>query len=109
MKDYAAVANQLGISHMLSFSQTKNKNIVLRVARFHQGPTLHFRVPAYSLTKHVRGLQRRPYDSAAAFNTPPPVRVTLSITLSVTLSVYSSFSLSPCPLKRSLCCADRWW
>lgn len=74
MKDYAAVASQLGISHMLSFSQTKNKNIVMRVARFHQGPTLHFRVPAYSLTKHVRALQRRPYDSAAAFNTPPLVR-----------------------------------
>lgn len=73
MKDYASVASQLGISHILSFSQTKNKNIVLRIARFHQGPTLHFRVPAYSLTKHVRGLQRRPYDSAAAFHTPPLV------------------------------------
>lgn len=79
MKDYASVASQLGISHMLSFSQTKNKNIVLRVARFHQGPTLHFRVPAYSLTKHVRGLQRRPYDSAAAFNTPPLVFALLCI------------------------------
>ena len=74
MKDYASVATHLGISHILSFAQTKNKNIVLRIAKFHQGPTLHFRIPAYSLTKHVRTLQKRPYDSSAAFNTAPLVR-----------------------------------
>lgn len=73
VKDYASVASQLGITHLLSFSQTKNKNVVMRIARFHQGPTLHFRIRGYSLSRHIRDLQKRPFDSAAAFNTPPLV------------------------------------
>lgn len=72
MKDYCAVASQLGISHILAVSETK-QNIVLRVARFQNGPTLHFRIPQYSLTKQVRSLQRRPFDSTSAYLTPPLV------------------------------------
>jgi ribosome biogenesis protein SSF1/2 len=32
---------------------------------------LHFRIPQYCLTKHVRATQKRPFDSSAAFLTPP--------------------------------------
>ena len=37
------------------------------------GPTLHFRCTNYSLCRQVRAAQRRPYDSHAAFLTPPLV------------------------------------
>ena len=72
VKDYTAVASQLGISHILAVTETKS-NIVLRVARFQNGPTLHFRIPQYSLAKHVRSMQRRPFDSSSAYLTPPLV------------------------------------
>jgi ribosome biogenesis protein SSF1/2 len=69
-KDYASIASQFGITHLLAFSETKS-NIILRIARFYNGPTLHFRIPQYCLTKHVRATQKRPFDSSAAFLTPP--------------------------------------
>mmetsp|Transcript_1366 Transcript_1366/g.2866 ORF Transcript_1366/g.2866 Transcript_1366/m.2866 type:complete len:421 (+) Transcript_1366:31-1293(+) len=72
MKDYAAVANQLGITHLMVISQTQN-NVILRLARIPDGPTLHFRINQYSLSRQVRATQRRPYDSPAAFMTPPLV------------------------------------
>mmetsp|Transcript_8502 Transcript_8502/g.12688 ORF Transcript_8502/g.12688 Transcript_8502/m.12688 type:complete len:423 (-) Transcript_8502:118-1386(-) len=71
-KDYASVASHLGITHLLAISETKS-NIVLRVGRFHNGPTLHFRIPQYSLCKHVRASQRRPFESSAAYLTAPLV------------------------------------
>jgi ribosome biogenesis protein SSF1/2 len=65
MKDYAAVAGQLGITHLIVISQTQN-NVIMRLARFPEGPTLHFRINHYSLSRQVRSTQRRPYDSPAA-------------------------------------------
>lgn len=55
---------------MLAFSETRS-NIILRIAKFHNGPTLHFRIPQYCLTKHIRASQKRPFESNAAFLTPP--------------------------------------
>ncbi|KAJ2852715.1 rRNA-binding ribosome biosynthesis protein [Coemansia brasiliensis] len=49
IKDYQAVSNQLGLTHLLLFSQTTSTN--LRIARFPRGPTLYFRVEKYSLAK----------------------------------------------------------
>jgi ribosome biogenesis protein SSF1/2 len=72
MKDYAAVANQLKVSHLFAISQTKS-NIVMRLAKFHNGPTLHFRLSEYCLGKHVRATQKRPFESSAAYQTPPLV------------------------------------
>ena len=72
MKDYLAVASHLGISHILAVSETQS-NILLRIARFQNGPTLHFRIPQYSLAKNVRSLQKRPFDSTSAYLTPPLV------------------------------------
>eukprot|EP00598_Pedospumella_elongata_P005268 CAMPEP_0184980784 /NCGR_PEP_ID=MMETSP1098-20130426/10674_1 /TAXON_ID=89044 /ORGANISM="Spumella elongata, Strain CCAP 955/1" /LENGTH=419 /DNA_ID=CAMNT_0027504265 /DNA_START=86 /DNA_END=1345 /DNA_ORIENTATION=+ len=72
MKDYSAVAGQLGITHLVVVSQTQ-QNVIMRLGRFPDGPTLHFRINAYSLSRQVRATQRRPYDSPAAFMTPPLV------------------------------------
>ncbi len=65
MKDYSAVAGQLGITHLVVISQTQ-QNVIMRLGRFPDGPTLHFRINAYSLSRQVRATQRRPYDSPAA-------------------------------------------
>jgi len=72
MKDYVVVCGQLGVSHLLVLTQT-TRNIVLRVGRTPVGPTLHFRVMKYSLSRQVRAAQKRPYESPAAFSTPPLV------------------------------------
>jgi len=72
MKDYTAVAGQLGVTHLLTISQTK-KHIVLRVGRTPSGPTLHFHVIHYSLARQVRSLQKRPFESPAAYMAPPLV------------------------------------
>lgn len=68
MKDFAAVAGQLGVSHLLVVSQT-DKNVVMRISRFPNGPTLHFRIGKYSLARQVRLLQKRPFESPAACKT----------------------------------------
>eukprot|EP01039_Chlorochromonas_danica_P012760 gene12760-14679_t len=70
MKDYATVATQLSITHLLVFSQTEN-NVILRVARHPDGPTLHFRVQQFMPAKLVKAAQKRPYESEAAFHTSP--------------------------------------
>ncbi|KAJ1440160.1 Brix domain-containing protein [Ochromonadaceae sp. CCMP2298] len=66
MKDYAGVAGHIGVTHLLIVSQTKH-NIVMRMGRVPDGPTLHFRVCQYSLARQVRLTQKRPYESSVAF------------------------------------------
>mgnify|MGYP003706126633 CR=1 FL=1 len=73
MKDYGAVANQLGVSHMMLISETEAHNVVLRIARAGTGPTLHFHVQEYSLASTVRANQKRPHENAANYLTPPLV------------------------------------
>eukprot|EP01041_Mallomonas_annulata_P006708 gene6708-13596_t len=72
VKDYSSVAGQLGVSHLLIVSQTKS-NIILRICRHPNGPTVHFKIKQYSLCKHIRASQRRPYDSTSSYLTPPLV------------------------------------
>lgn len=72
MKDYVSVSGQLGVTHILAVSQTK-KNVVLKIAKAPEGPTIHFRINSYSLSHQVKALQKRPYDSQAAFTTSPLV------------------------------------
>jgi ribosome biogenesis protein SSF1/2 len=62
----------LGISHMLAFSQNKEK-LNFRVAKTPQGPTLTFRVHQFSLAKHVQKLQRRPVNTNTLAANPPIV------------------------------------
>lgn len=65
IKDYIDVAGMLGVSHIIGLSQTKS-NVVLRLTRVPSGPTLHFRINAYSLARQVRALQKRPYEATQA-------------------------------------------
>ncbi|MGH0148523.1 UNVERIFIED_CONTAM: hypothetical protein FKN15_024215 [Acipenser sinensis] len=52
LKDFAAVAGPLGVTHFLIFTKTEN-SVNLRLARLPRGPTLHFKVAQYSLIKDV--------------------------------------------------------
>jgi len=72
IKDFTSVAGHLGLSHILAFSQTEN-NIILRIGRFPNGPTVHFKVLNYSLADQVRGIQKKPYNSVIAYHFPPLV------------------------------------
>ena len=66
LKDYTSVAGVLGVSHLLTVSQTNSDNVVLRIARNSTGPTLHFKIVNYSLCGHIKAIQKRPYDSSKA-------------------------------------------
>ena len=78
MKDYIAVAGQLGITHLLVLSQTKSNtngssNIVLKMGKYPSGPTLHFHITKYTLCRQVHASQKHPFESASAYLTPPLV------------------------------------
>eukprot|EP00560_Eucampia_antarctica_P006918 CAMPEP_0197823746 /NCGR_PEP_ID=MMETSP1437-20131217/1058_1 /TAXON_ID=49252 ORGANISM="Eucampia antarctica, Strain CCMP1452" /NCGR_SAMPLE_ID=MMETSP1437 /ASSEMBLY_ACC=CAM_ASM_001096 /LENGTH=468 /DNA_ID=CAMNT_0043423057 /DNA_START=70 /DNA_END=1473 /DNA_ORIENTATION=- len=66
------LSGPMGISHFLSLTQNASK-LNLRVARAPTGPTLSFKVNQFSLTRQVRAVQRRPYDSQQAFAQAPIV------------------------------------
>ena len=72
LKDFISVASPLGVTHLVMLSQTE-KGPILRIGRIPRGPTLTFRVTAYSLAAAVRSSQRRPVDIASAFEHPPLV------------------------------------
>ena len=72
------LAGPMGITHILSISQNESK-LSLRLARTPVGPTLTFKIQQFSLCKHVRRVQRRPFDinsAAAKITTHPPIVVT---------------------------------
>lgn len=80
IKDYIAVATQLGVSHLMVLSQTKSNNensphhnVVLKMGRVPSGPTLHFHVTRYTLCRHIHAAQKHPYESASMYLTPPLV------------------------------------
>ena len=49
LKDFLAMAGPLGVTHILVLNKTK-RGTNLRIARTPRGPTLTFRVPAYTLS-----------------------------------------------------------
>lgn len=53
LKDYMAVAGQLGVTHFMLVSQTE-VSTNMRLARFPQGPTLHFNISSYMLAQDVK-------------------------------------------------------
>jgi ribosome biogenesis protein SSF1/2 len=57
----------LGLTHILSISQNQSK-LTLRLARTPSGPTLTFKVQQFSLNKHIKKVQRRPFDFNASSN-----------------------------------------
>jgi ribosome biogenesis protein SSF1/2 len=66
------LAMPMGVSHILAFSQNEER-LNLRLARVPEGPTMSFRVNQFSLGKHVRAIQRRPYTSPGIHQHPPIV------------------------------------
>ena len=71
LRDYTAMAGPLGVSHLLLFSRSPTGNINFRLALTPRGPTLHFRIERYSLSKDVRKSQKHPRDSGKYHATPP--------------------------------------
>jgi len=68
----------LGVTHILSLSQNQSK-LTLRIARTPTGPTLTFKIQQFSLSKHIRQMQRRPFDinsPSSKIRTHPPIVVT---------------------------------
>ena len=67
-----SLSTSMGVTHILALSQNSNR-VTLRVGRTPQGPTLSFRVKRFTLGRQIRAVQRRPYDSSKAFESPPVV------------------------------------
>ena len=72
MRDFVDMAGPLGVTHMLLLSQTA-KGGVLRLARSPHGPTLSFRISAYSTARAVRAATARPVDLTEPLKHPPLV------------------------------------
>lgn len=79
MTHYAKeLTGPLGLTHILSLSQNAHR-LTLRLARTPAGPTLTFKVQRFSLSRHVRAIQRRPFDVGSAgsrIGARPPIVVT---------------------------------
>lgn len=84
LRDYTTMAGPLGVSHLLLFSRSTTGNTNMRMALTPRGPTLHFRVEKYSLSKDVQKAIKHPksggkeYLSAPLlvmnnFISPPPI------------------------------------
>ena len=71
LRDYTAMAGPLGVSHLLLFSRSTAGNTNLRLALTPRGPTLHFRVEKYALSKDVRKAQKYPQGGGREFLTAP--------------------------------------
>lgn len=76
IKDYVSVSGVLGVTHLLVFSQT-DRSLSFRVCRTPAGPTMTFKVQKFSLTKHVRALQKRPQHVNHVYNMAPLVGLAL--------------------------------
>lgn len=71
LRDYVTMCGPLGVSHLLLFSRSESGNTNMRLAITPRGPTFHFRVEKYSLTKDVRRAQRHPKGGGKEYITPP--------------------------------------
>ena len=65
------MAGPLGVSHLLLFSRSTTGNTNMRLALTPRGPTLHFRVENYSLSKDVQKAIRHPTGSKKEYLSPP--------------------------------------
>lgn len=65
------MAGPLGVSHLLLFSRSTTGNTNMRLALTPRGPTLHFRVENYSLSKDVQKALRHPTGSKKEYLSPP--------------------------------------
>lgn len=68
------MAGPLGVTHMILFSRTET-GTNLRITRTPRGPTLHFKVHSYSLSKDVKNHQKAPKESLNDYLNPPLVQI----------------------------------
>ena len=73
LRDYTTMAGPLGVTHLLLFARSKQGNTNLRLAVTPRGPTLHFNVENYSLSKDILRTQRHPMVSPDLHLNPPLV------------------------------------
>ncbi|KAK3378864.1 Brix domain-containing protein [Lasiosphaeria ovina] len=71
LRDYVTMCGPLGVTHLMLFSRSETGNTNLRLAIAPRGPTFHFRVEKYSLSKDVMRAQRRPLGGGKEYLTPP--------------------------------------
>lgn len=72
LRDYTTMAGPLGVTHFFLFSRSDAGNVHLRFALHPRGPTLHFRVDEYTLSKDIqKALKRSRAGWQEAFATPP--------------------------------------
>ncbi|XGW25164.1 hypothetical protein V3C99_006516, partial [Haemonchus contortus] len=72
IKDFVVHGAVLGVTNMMVLT-TSDTSVQLRMMRFNQGPTLTFRVPEYSLSRHILATQKRPLVHQKLFERPPLV------------------------------------
>ncbi|KAK4097238.1 Brix-domain-containing protein [Parathielavia hyrcaniae] len=71
LRDYVTMCGPLGVTHLLLFSRSESGNVNMRLAIAPRGPTFHFRVEKYSLTKDIKRAQRHPKGGGKEYITPP--------------------------------------
>lgn len=76
LSDYAKqLSGPMGVTHILAFSQNKTQ-LNLRIARTPSGPTLSFKVHQFSLSQHIRKIQRKPVSVGGVTFQHSPIVVT---------------------------------
>mmetsp|Transcript_3217 Transcript_3217/g.6668 ORF Transcript_3217/g.6668 Transcript_3217/m.6668 type:complete len:509 (-) Transcript_3217:23-1549(-) len=76
LADYAGKLHSgLGVSHLLSYGQT-GARVTMRLCRLPAGPTMSFKVKAFSLSGDVRASLRRPFSGGGGAFRVPAVVVT---------------------------------
>lgn len=73
LRDYLTMAGPLGVTHLLLFSRSSTGNTNLRIALTPRGPTFHFKVETYSLSKDVKKSMKRPKGGGKEYLTAPLV------------------------------------
>lgn len=79
LRDYTTMAGPLGVTHFMLFSRSEQGNTNMRLAITPRGPTLCFKVEAYSLCKDILSAQRYPKGFDGLHLTAPLVRIFPSI------------------------------
>ena len=70
LKDFVAVAGPLGVTHFIMFSKTTT-SVNMRISRLPHGPTLHFKVHKYCLSRDVVSTVKKPMASQTQFKNSP--------------------------------------
>ena len=73
LRDYTTMCGPLGVTHLFLFSRSEKGNVNMRLAITPRGPTFHFRVEKYSLSKDVMKAQKHPKSGIQIHQNPPLV------------------------------------